>query len=141
ALSGDVQFHQWDQIPLPATAAGIQAQIMWPPAPASTWSTIADSSIAVRLSYGTTDYCFQGDIETAQEASLASEARDLNCEVYLIGHHGSRYASSNAWLTMIHPTYAPVSFGTNTCGHPTSEALCRVQTAGASVFATHRLGD
>lgn len=133
----DVQFQQWDDLGLPGA---VSAQIMWPPLPALNWDHIAEASIAIRLTLGSVDFCFQGDIETAQEASLATESRDLNCEVFLGGHHGSRYATSSPWLSKMDPEYAPVSFGTNSYGHPTADALCRLQAAGAAIYATHRLG-
>lgn len=138
ALPNDVQFARSDFISLPASAAGVSAQILWPNGPASSWGSIADSSIVVRLRLGTVDYCFQGDIESPQESTLSNAAGD--CEVYLMGHHGSKYASSAGWLSQLHPKLAPVSFGHNSYGHPTPEALCRVQQAGAKVYATQRLG-
>lgn len=97
------------------------------------WDAIAEASLVVRLQHGQTSFCFQGDIETAQEAALAGR-----CDVYLVGHHGSRYASSPAWLGRMAPSVAVVSFGENSYGHPHPKALCRVQEAGATVYATHR---
>ncbi|HUR63443.1 MAG TPA: MBL fold metallo-hydrolase [Candidatus Thermoplasmatota archaeon] len=141
AIAGDVQFRKGDALALPAsaTAAGASAQILWPAGAAPSWGNIADSSIVVHLTLGSVDYCFQGDVESPQEASLAGAA-GIDCEIYLMGHHGSKYASSAGWLGKLHPKLAPVSFGANGYGHPTPEALCRVQQAGAKVYATHRLG-
>jgi beta-lactamase superfamily II metal-dependent hydrolase len=39
------------------------------------------------------------------------------------------------------PSLALVSFGENSYGHPTADALCRVQQSGALVYATHRVGN
>jgi competence protein ComEC len=139
-LPSAVRFHQWDTLPLPPTA-NVTVQIMWPPAWLSGgWDRIAYHSIVLRATYGSVDYCFQGDIETSQESTLASYARDLDCEVYLIGHHGSHYASGTTWLSKMDPEHAVASFGTNPYQHGRPEALCRAQTAGGSVYATHRLG-
>ena len=135
-------FGQWDPLPLPE-GANATARFFWPPAlAASSWDAIAESSLGVRLSFGEVSFCFQGDIETAQESRLAAAdaAQDLSCDVYLVGHHGSREASSEAWLRRMDPEVAVVSFGDNPYGHPTSAALCRVQQAGAKVYATHRAG-
>lgn len=143
ALPGDDQFVQWDNVLLPpaANATGAAAQIIWPRTfEGDSWDEIAESSIVVRLIFGSVAYCFQGDIETEQESVLASYSQDLDCEVYLVGHHGSRYASSSAWLAKMDPEYAVASFGDNSYGHPTAEALCRIQGAGAAVYGTQRLG-
>lgn len=143
ALEGDELFSRWDDLALPATAIakGVRAQIIWPGIEVSRWDDVGHESIGVRLSFGATDFCFQGDIETQQEAQLANSFSGLDCEVYLVGHHGSAQASSATWLTKMDPEVAVVSFGENSYGHPTSAALCRVQNAGAAIYATHRLRD
>ena len=110
--------------------------LLWPQAFApGGWDAIAESSLVVRLRHGSTTFCFQGDIEAGQEAALSGR-----CDVYLVGHHGSRYASSAAWLGRMQPQVAVASFGENAYGHPHPEALCRIQQAGASLYATPRVG-
>lgn len=143
ALAGEQLFHQWDPIALPAnaTAAGFRAQILWPPpVRVQRWDEIGFYSLVVRWSFGSVDYCTAGDIGQDQEAALAGLITDLNCDVYLVGHHGSKDSSTTPWVGTMAPKVAVVSFGNNTFGHPTSEALCRVQSAGAKVYATQRLG-
>lgn len=128
-------------LPTAAREAGAEARILWPGAyQGSDWDDIARNSIVVRLTFGATSACFQGDIETREEANLAARPMEDGCTVYLAGHHGSRHASSEAWLARMSPSVAVVSFGENSYGHPTSEALCRVQQAGATLYATHRSG-
>jgi competence protein ComEC len=143
ALEGEVLFRAGDELALPeeATATGARAVVLWPPAfQGKDWKDIAKSSIAVRLSFGETDFCFQGDLEAAQEQALAQAFPGRDCEVYLTGHHGSRYASSAPWLQAMDPEIAVVSFGTNPYGHPAREAMCRLQAAGAALYFTDRLG-
>lgn len=114
-----------------------RATLLWPHAFApGGWDAIAEASLVVRLEHGSTSFCFQGDIEDRQERQLAG-----GCDVYLAGHHGSRSASSAGWLAKMGPKIAIVSFGENGYGHPTTEALCRIQQAGADIVATHRAGD
>lgn len=142
-LDGEQIFHQHDQLALPpnATQAGLRAEILWPPAPhIASWGEIGLYSLAVRWSFGSVDFCTDGDIERDQEVALASMGQDLNCEVYLVGHHGSAGSSSASWIAKMSPKAAVVSFGENDYGHPTAPALCRVQSSGAKVFATHRVG-
>lgn len=125
---------------LPAST-GARATLLFPPAPVATnWDGIAKESLVVRLAYGETTFCFQGDVTTREEATLAALPGDVTCTVYLVGHHGSRDASTAAWLARMKPAVAVASFGENDYGHPTPEALCRIQQAGAKVYATQRLG-
>lgn len=132
---------RWDPLVLPS-GANATATLFWPERVEGDWDAVAESSLGVRLAFGRISFCFQGDIETAQEAQLAAEpaTRDLSCDVYLVGHHGSREASSEAWLRRMDPEVAVASFGENPYGHPTPQALCRVQQAGAAVYATQRAG-
>lgn len=141
AAEGEQVFRRWDALALPSSA-NATATFFWPDAVETDWDAVAQGSLGVRLAFGSTSFCFQGDVETAQENRLASEdaARDLSCDVYLVGHHGSREASGAAWLRRMSPSLAVVSFGENAYGHPTSAALCRVQQAGATVYATQRAG-
>lgn len=135
-------FRRGDALDLPETA-NASARFFWPPAmEARDWDDVAGSSLGVRLAFGDVSFCFQGDVETSHEMRLASSdaGEALDCDVYLVGHHGSREASSEAWLRRMDPSVAIVSFGENPYGHPTSDALCRVQAAGAKVYATHRAG-
>jgi competence protein ComEC len=141
ASSSEQVFRRWDPLVLPP-GANATATFFWPEATETDWDAVAEGSLGVRLVFGATSFCFQGDVETAQENRLAAEdsARDLSCDAYLVGHHGSREASGAAWLRRMSPSLAVVSFGENPYGHPTSAALCRVQQTGATVYATHRAG-
>lgn len=118
------------------TLPSARASLLWPRAFASGgWATIAEASLVVRLQHGSTAFCFQGDIEARQERELAAR-----CDVYLVGHHGSRQASSSEWLAQMGPRIAVASFGENDYGHPHPEALCRVEQVGAKLYTTARSG-
>lgn len=128
-------------LPDAAAAAGVRAELLWPAAlDVADWDRIAERSLVVRLTHGDVAFCFQGDIEEAQERALAQRSDDLSCDAYLVGHHGSRYASTSEWLAKMRPRFAVVSYGENPYGHPHAEALCRVQQAGAQVWATRAAG-
>lgn len=142
-ISDDRRLAAGDRLPLPAAAreAGLVAQVLWPPGPmVEAWDGIAEASVTVRLTHGTVDLCFQGDISTVQEAAILALAPGLGCEGYLVGHHGSAHASSQTWLAQLAPEAAVASFGDNPYGHPAPEALCRIQSADARLYTTHRLG-
>lgn len=141
--SSDRRIEAGDTLPLPSSArqAGVVAQVLWPPIPmVDGWDEVAEGSLAVRLSHGTVDVCFQGDISATEETEIQALAPGLSCQGYLVGHHGSAHASSLAWVRQLDPEIAVASFGDNPYGHPTPQALCRVQSTGAALYATERLG-
>jgi competence protein ComEC len=57
-----------------------------------------------------------------------------------VGHHGSRWASGDAWLAELQPAVGIVSVGINRYGHPSPEALQRLEGHRVSVWRTDRDG-
>lgn len=57
-----------------------------------------------------------------------------------VGHHGSRWASGNPWLSELRPAVGIVSVGANRYGHPSPEALQRLDRHGVAVWRTDRDG-
>lgn len=126
---------------LPLGQEGISAQILWPSDQATRWDSIAEHSIVVRLSAGGVDYCFQGDIELGEEDDILDSGADVDCEVYLAGHHGSRHASGENWLAAMSPEHTILSYGVNSYGHPTKDAYCRIEAVGSLLYSTLESGD
>lgn len=58
-----------------------------------------------------------------------------------VGHHGSKYASSVEFLELVSPETAVISVGKNRYGHPTEEAIGRLEAVGARVLRTDEAGD
>ncbi len=100
-----------------------------------------NSSIVVMLEYGSFKFLFTGDVGQVAEPSLISSGYDLNCDVLKVGHHGSKYSSTTAFLNKVKAEYAVISVGSNSYGHPTSDALNRLSAAGATVYRTDQNGN
>lgn len=47
-------------------------------------------------------------------------------DVFLIGHHGSKYSTSNELLELINPRFIVISVGRNSHGHPEEDTLDRI---------------
>ena len=61
----------------------------------------------------------------------------LDLEVLIVGHHGSRYSTGYALLEKTRPEIAIISVGEdNLYGHPTDETLQRLREAGCVVYRT-----
>jgi len=88
------------------------------------------------------DALFTGDMDGKTEEKLVSEFQLPDIEVLLVGHHGSLYSSSAAFLEAVRPETAVISVGKyNSYGQPTEEALDRLQEAGAAVYRTDLQGN
>lgn len=101
-----------------------------------------DLSLVLRITYGETSFLFMGDAEEAEEADLIRKYRNLDCTVLKVGHHGSSFSSTSAFLKKASPEYAVISVGRdNAYGHPTAEALDRLKLAGSLILRTDLYGD
>jgi len=99
-----------------------------------------DHSIIIKVTYQRVSYLLTGDAESSAEARMISM---YNCSAYVlkVGHHGSRYASSAAFLKAVMPHIAVISLGANnTYGHPAPQALARLAAVNASVYRTDTQG-
>lgn len=104
-------------------------------------NTINDNSIAFVLQYKQFRMLFTGDAGVAAEQRFLNEGIDLHADVLKVGHHGSAYSSSPAFIAAVHPMYAIISVGRhNMFGHPASSTIETLQRFGARVFRTDENG-
>lgn len=101
-----------------------------------------DSSIVVMVEYGEASFIFTGDISSDIERKLVSEyGSGLECDVIKVAHHGSRYSSCKEFLNACSSSYGVICVGAgNSYGHPTSQALSRLSSAGITVYRTDLCG-
>lgn len=101
-----------------------------------------NTSIVIRIVYGDTSFLFTGDAEQETEEKILESDQDIESTVLKVGHHGSSTSTSQAFLDAVSPTYAVISCGKdNSYGHPHSETLAKLASAGVEVFRTDELGD
>ncbi len=60
----------------------------------------------------------------------------IKADVLKVGHHGSRFSSSAAFLKEVKPKIAMIGVGKNSYGHPTLETLARLTAVGARTYTT-----
>ena len=100
-----------------------------------------NSSIVVMLEYGSFRFLFTGDIGSGVESQLVSSGADLSCDVLKVGHHGSAGSSSSSFLNATGADYGVICVGSNSYGHPTSQALNNLSSAGIDIYTTMDNGD
>lgn len=101
-----------------------------------------NTSIVIRIVYGDTSFLFTGDAEQETEEKILESGQDIESTVLKVGHHGSSTSTSQAFLDAVSPTYAVISCGKdNSYGHPHSETLAKLASAGVGVLRTDELGD
>ena len=101
--------------------------------------TINDTSIVLDLQYGERRFLLMGDVEDDVDPQLlaAGIADGGRVDLLKVAHHGSRTASTDAFLAALRPRVAVASAGTgNRYGHPAPAPLARLASAGARVLRT-----
>jgi competence protein ComEC len=100
-----------------------------------------NNSLVLRLDWGLASILFTGDLEQEGEASLLGSAEPLRHLVLKVGHHGSRYSTTERFLAAGQPNVAVISVGArNPFRHPAPEVLSRLEAAGIRTFRTDRDG-
>jgi len=111
--------------------------------PDSAWAVsqtdINEQSVVLLVTYGATRLLLAGDAGMPTEMQLAGRVGHVT--LLKVGHHGSRWATSDRWLDELQPEDAVISVGArNRYGHPAPEALARLRAHGIRVFRTDELG-
>ncbi len=102
-------------------------------------SELNDGSLVVMLEAGGLRALFTGDIGSDAERRLARDY-DLRAHVLKVPHHGSRFSSSEPFVSEVRPRVAVIGVGKNRYGHPTPDVLERLAAVGARVLRTDRDG-
>ena len=95
----------------------------------------------VLTSIGDYDTLVPGDVDMTAEVKFLSSCTYPSVELLLVGHHGSKKSTSDAWLDAIAPDAAIISVGYNNYGHPTSDTLERLQAHNIPIYRTDQMGD
>ncbi len=104
-------------------------------------ATINNYSAALQIDYGQTRFILTGDAENDAEAAMLAAHGDLRCDVLKAGHHGSKNATGDDWLSRLTPRHAVISCGRhNHFGHPAPSTLARLGAHNVEVFRTDRQG-
>lgn len=96
-----------------------------------------NTSIVLRLDFGDTSYIFTGDATEKTENILIKDNLNLNADVLKVGHHGSRYSTTDDFLKKVSPKYAVISVGKdNSYNHPEDIILNKLKTNSIETYRT-----
>jgi competence protein ComEC len=128
---------------IPLGTSGATLEVLHPTEPllSNTRSVTNANSIVLRLRYKNATLLFTADAEEAAEASLLQSGITLHADVLKVGHHGSRFSSSQPFLAAVSPTVAVVSCGReNSFGHPAPDVLAKLKVIGTTTYRTDQQG-
>jgi beta-lactamase superfamily II metal-dependent hydrolase len=100
------------------------------------------NSVVTRLDYGDFSMLLTGDAEAETESRLMKAGANVKAKILKVGHHGSKYASSEEFLRAGGFESALISDGEdNRYGHPSQEALDRLKAIGIKIYRTDLQGE
>jgi competence protein ComEC len=100
------------------------------------------NSIVLRLEYGDFSMLLTGDAEDQTEHRMLTKDLNLKATVLKVGHHGSKYATTQEFVDRVKPQVAIISCGEwNRYGHPAQAVLDRLKAANAKLYRTDLQGE
>jgi competence protein ComEC len=84
---------------------------------------------------------FGGDIAAEQEKAIVASGLVGHVNLLKVSHHGSRFSSDSTFLEVLSPNVAVISCAkVNSYGHPSAEAIERLETAVGYIYYTMNSG-
>jgi competence protein ComEC len=124
----------------------IDLRVLWPirgevpDEPPDSGTGINNVSVVLLGSVGPRRFLLAGDVEEEVDPSLLAEGLPT-VDFLKVAHHGSRTATTEAFVSTVRPRVAVASAGTgNPYGHPARSTLDRLSAAGARVYRTDQDG-
>ena len=118
----------------------LKVDFIWP-VNRTDFENINDGCLVFLLKYKDFDAIFTGDISAEQEEELVGSGVLKDVELLKVGHHGSKYSSSESFLECIKPEVAIISAGErNRYGHPHEETLKKLEAKKIDVYRTDEMG-
>jgi len=130
-LPGGVAIHVLSPRPSLARRAGLEGGEM----------ELNEDSLVFRLGYGRFACLFTADAGFPAEERILADGYALPAAVLKVGHHGSRFSTSEEFLKRVSPRVALISAGRgNSFGLPADETLDHLARAGIRTYRTDRDG-
>ncbi len=86
-------------------------------------------SLILQYNYGGTCILFMGDTQNREERNFIVQHSNFHCQILKVGHHGSKSATSDELLALVHPEYAIFSNSKdNRYEYPDREVIDRLST-------------
>ena len=100
-----------------------------------------DASLVIRYDQGNVSTLITGDLGEVGEVSMLEEGILDEIDILKVGHHGSKFSSSENFLEKLNPDIAIISAGEeNRYGHPSGETLERLEAKTDQIYVTQDEG-
>lgn len=102
-------------------------------------SDLNNTSIVLKMTFGNNSFLFTGDATGVTEKKILN--KDIEADVLKVGHHGSKYSSTDVFLKKVNPEYTIISVGKNNkYGHPASSTISKLNNLNIKSYRTDNDG-
>lgn len=102
-------------------------------------SDLNNTSIVLKLTYQDISILLTGDSTSETEKKILN--KDINSTVLKVGHHGSKYSSTESFLKKVNPKYAIISVGKNNIyNHPATTTINKLEKLNTKIYRTDQDG-
>lgn len=102
-------------------------------------SDLNNTSIVLKLTYQDISILLTGDATSETEKKILN--KDINSTVLKVGHHGSKYSSTERFLKKVNPKYAIISVGKNNIyNHPATTTINKLEKLNTQIYRTDQDG-
>jgi len=99
-----------------------------------------DMSLVLRLETADNSFLFPADISATMANALVSEKRNIQADILLAPHHGSRASMSLDFIEAVRPEYITISAGRNNRFNLPDKSFSDLEQKGIKVLTTGRDG-
>ena len=103
-------------------------------------SNTNDMSLVLRLETAASSFLFPADIDATMANTLVSERRNIQADILLAPHHGSRSSMSMDFIETVAPEYLVISAGRNNPFNFPDKSFFDLQQKGIQILTTGRDG-
>lgn len=102
-------------------------------------SDLNNTSIVLKLTYQDISILLTGDATSETEKKILNKG--INSTVLKVGHHGSKYSSTESFLKKVNPKYAIISVGKNNIyNHPATITINKLEKLNTQIYRTDQDG-
>ena len=98
-----------------------------------------ESSLIMRFTNHDVSVLMTGDLSAEGESNLLKNA-NVKSDILKIGHHGSKYSSSETFLDSVSPIVAAIQVGKNNYGHPSQSVLDKLSKRDIITYRNDLVG-
>lgn len=102
--------------------------------------SLVEAEIVFLASVGDCDILIMGDADEETEKRFLIRYELPDSEIYVAGHHGSKYSSCVEFLEAARAETAVISCGYNSYGHPAGETMARFESLEMRILRTDEDG-